>query len=241
LPESPRYLGLRNPHSARLSSILRALRLDAGGVVHEPEAPVQRWRLAELFAPGRAWGTALIWATFIGVGWPLSFFTNWLTKISTEAGYDGVDAMNSYSVGAIVGGLVLPLFSRRWHHDRVLLVILFTAALATFGLGLTLGTEEHVHVSVSFLCGVFVSGAFFLLYPPAVRFYPTDIRSTGVGTAVAFGRIGNTFSPKVAGMMLGVGFAPQSVFWAMGAPLLMSCVAIYLFHRHTARTAASVH
>jgi AAHS family 4-hydroxybenzoate transporter-like MFS transporter len=239
LPESPRYLGLRNPQSTRLHSTLRALGLDAAGVVYEPEAPVQRWRLAELFAPGRAWGTALIWATFIGVGWPLSFFTNWLTKISTEAGYDGVDAMNCYSAGAIIGGLLLPLFSRRWHHDRVLLATLFTAALATFGLGLTLGMEKHVHVSVAFLCGVFVSGAFFLLYPPAVRFYPTDIRSTGVGTAVAFGRIGNTFSPKVAGMMLGAGFAPQSVFWAMGAPLLMSCVTIYLFHRHMTRSAAS--
>jgi AAHS family 4-hydroxybenzoate transporter-like MFS transporter len=238
LPESPRYLGLRNPQGAALQSTLRALRLDAAAVVHEPEAPVERWRLAELFAPGRAWGTALIWATFIGVGWPLSFFTNWLTKISTEAGYDGVDAMNCYSTGAIIGGLLLPLFSRRWHHDKVLLATLFAAALVTFGLGLTLGMEKHVHVSVAFLCGVFVSGAFFLLYPPAVRFYPTDIRSTGVGTAVAFGRIGNTFSPKVAGMMLGVGFAPQSVFWAMGAPLLVSCLTIYLFHRHTTRANA---
>jgi MFS family permease len=233
LPESPRYLGLRNPRGARLASTLRALRLDATGVIHEPEPPVQRWRLMELFAPGRAWGTALIWATFIGVGWPLSFFTNWLTKISTEAGYNGVDAMNLYSAGAILGGLLLPLFSRRWHHDWVLLTTLFVAALATFGLGLTLDQEIHAHMSVAFLCGVFVSGAFFLLYPPAVRFYPTDIRSTGVGAAVAFGRIGNTFSPKVAGVMLGAGFAPQSVFWAMGAPLLMSCVTLYLFHRHT--------
>jgi len=239
LPESPRYLGLRNPQSARLASTLRALRLDAAGVAHEPEPPVQRWRLTELFAPGRAWGTALIWATFIGVGWPLSFFTNWLTKISTQSGYDGVDAMNLYSTGAIIGGLVLPLFSRRWHHDWVLFATLLLGALVTFGLGLTLGDEVHVHLSAAFLCGVFVSGAFFLLYPPAVRFYPTDIRSTGVGAAVAFGRIGNTFSPKVAGVMLGAGLAPSSVFWAMGAPLLMSCVTLYLFHRHTARVSAA--
>ena len=233
LPESPRYLGLRKPGSARLASTLRALRLDATGVVHEPEAAVQRWRLTELFAPGRAWGTALIWATFIGVGWPLSFFTNWLTKMSTEAGFNGVDAMNLYSTGAILGGLVLPLFSRRFHHDWVLFATLLTAAVVTFALGLTLHREVHVHMSVAFLCGIFVSGAFFLLYPPAVRFYPTDIRSTGVGAAVAFGRIGNTFSPKVAGVMLGAGLAPQSVFWAMGAPLLMSCLTLYLFHRHT--------
>jgi sugar phosphate permease len=233
LPESPRYLGLHHPDGARLASTLRALRLEAGGVVYEPDPPAKGWRLAELFAPGRAYGTALLWATFIGVGWPLSFFTNWLTRISTQAGYEGVDAMNAYSAGAIVGGLLLPLFSRRWHHDKVLFATLFSAALVTVALGLTLGLAVPVHMVISFLCGVFVSGAFFMLYPPAVRFYSTDIRSTGVGAAVAFGRVGNTFSPTVAGMMLGAGLSATTVFWAMAAPLLLSCTALFLFHRLT--------
>jgi MFS family permease len=189
-----------------------------------------------LFAPGRAYGTALLWATFIGVGWPLSFFTNWLTKIYTQAGHPaevGVDAMAAYSAGAMAGGLLLPLLTRRWHHDKVLLATLFSAAVVTAGLGMVLLAATPVHMTVSFLCGVFVSGAFFMLYPPAVRFYPTDIRSTGIGAAVAFGRVGNTLSPIVAGMMLGAGLTPTMVFWTMAAPLLLSCTALYLFHRHT--------
>jgi sugar phosphate permease len=192
--------------------------------------------LFELFAPGRAWGTALLWATFIGVGWPLSFFTNWLTKIYTEAGHAaaaGVDAMAFYSGGAIVGGLLLPLFSRRWHHDKVLMACLVIAAAVTVSLGLLLQAATEVHMSMCFLCGVFVSGVFFLLYPPAVRYYPTDIRSSGIGAAVAFGRIGNTISPMVAGAMLGAGLAPPVVFWTMAMPLLVSCCALFLFHRLT--------
>jgi MFS family permease len=186
--------------------------------------------------PSCAYGTALLWATFIGVGWPLSFFTNWLTKIYTQAGHaatTGIDAMNAYSTGAIVGGLLLPLLSRRWHHDKVLIASIFAAALATATLGSVLAGIAPVHMATSFLCGVFVSGSFFMLYPPAVRFYPTDIRSTGIGAAVAFGRIGNTVSPTVAGLMLGAGLAPKVVFWTMAAPLLLSCAALYLFHRHT--------
>jgi AAHS family 3-hydroxyphenylpropionic acid transporter len=97
---------------------------------------------------------------------------------------------------------------------------------------------SSVYMPLSFFCGVFVSGTFFMLYPPAVRFYPTDIRATGVGAAVAFGRVGNTFSPTVAGLMLGAGLAPQSVFFAMAAPLLLSLTALYLFHRHTVVNAA---
>jgi sugar phosphate permease len=233
LPESPRYLGLREPAGRRLAATLGALQLPAAGIVYEADPPARRWRLFELFAPGRAYGTVLLWAIFIGVGCPLSFFTNWLTKISTQSGYNGVDAMNCYSGGAIVGGLLLPLLSRRWHHDSVLLGTLIAAAAATAGIGLALGLSMPVHLVIAFLCGVFVSGAFFLLYPPAVRFYPTDIRSTGVGSAVAFGRFGNMGSPIVAGAMLDAGCTAQDVFWVMAAPLLLSCTALFLFHRHT--------
>jgi len=236
LPESPRYLALRDPRGSRLAAVLKALRLDPATTVQEPDPPVTGFRLLELFAPGRAWGTVLLWATFIGVGWPLSFFTNWLTRIYTEAGHaaaTGVDAMAFYSGGAIVGGLLLPLLSRRWHHDKVLMACLIVAAAVTVSLGLVLQAATAVHMSLSFLCGVFVSGVFFLLYPPAVRYYPTDIRSSGIGAAVAFGRIGNTLSPMVAGAMLGAGLAPAVVFWTMAAPLLLSCSALFLFHRLT--------
>lgn len=236
LPESPRYLALRDLTSPALRRIYIALRFDPARVTCVPEPPAQGMRLAELFAPGRVLGTALLWATFIGVGWPLSFFTNWLTRIHTEAGHAaavGVDAMAFYSAGAIAGGLVLPLFTRRWHHDLVLLAALAAAAALTVLQGLVLPLSGGLPMSISFLCGVFVSGAFFMLYPPAVRFYPTDVRATGVGAAVAFGRIGNTVSPTVAGLMLGAGFAPQAVFWVMAVPLVMSCAALLLFHRLT--------
>lgn len=242
LPESPRYLALRDPGGAKLQAVLNALRVDPARVVHAVEAPSMRLRLVELFAPGRATGTALLWATFIGVGWPLSFFTNWLTRIYTEAGHaaaTGVRAMAFYSAGAIAGGLLLPLLSRRWHHDRVLLGTLVSAFLLTVALGALLAAAPAVlHLGASLLCGVFVSGAFFLLYPPAVRFYPTDVRATGIGAAVAFGRIGNTVSPTVAGLMLGAGLAPRTVFWAMALPLLLSCTALWLFHRLTVARAS---
>jgi AAHS family 4-hydroxybenzoate transporter-like MFS transporter len=236
LPESPRYLALRRAGSPALRSIYAALRIDPAAITRAPDPPASGMRLAALFAPGRALGTALLWATFIGVGWPLSFFTNWLTRIHTEAGHAaavGVDALAFYSAGAIAGGLVLPLFTRRWHHDRVLLATLASAAVLTVLQGLVLPLSGGVPMTISFLCGVFVSGGFFMLYPPAVRFYPTDMRATGVGAAVAFGRIGNTVSPTVAGLMLGAGLGPQSVFWAMAAPLVMSCAALWLFHRLT--------
>ena len=73
-----------------------------------------------------------------------------------------------------------------------------------------------------------------MLFPPAARFYPTHIRSTGIGAAMAFGRIGNMLSPAAAGFMLGAGLQPASVFYAMAAPMVLSCVALVAFDRLTA-------
>jgi AAHS family 3-hydroxyphenylpropionic acid transporter len=77
---------------------------------------------------------------------------------------------------------------------------------------------------------MFVSGSFYLLYPPAVHFYPTEIRSTGIGAAVAFGRIGNVASPLAASMLLELGMRPGNVFVAMAAPLGLSLGALIWFH-----------
>jgi MFS transporter, AAHS family, 4-hydroxybenzoate transporter len=213
LPESPRYLTVRN-------------------------AP--RGRFGDLFAEGRATGTALLWVTFIGVCWAVSFFTNWLTAIYTHAGKPaaaGVDAMAMYSGGAVIGGLLLPLFTLRWHVNKVLLATILVGAATCAALGVVLSLDTSFSLAVSLLCGVFVSGAFFLLYPPAVGFYPTAIRSTGIGAAVAFGRLGNMASPAVAGFMLSAGLAPVAVFVAMALPMVMSAGALWLFHRHVAHAA----
>ena len=172
LPESPRYLLVRG-----------------GG---------RRNHLRDLFSEGRAAGTALLWVTFIGICAPVSFFTNWLTSILTHAGKAtevGVNAIAFYSAGAMFGGLVLPLFARRWHVNKVLLAAIVLAVVSCTAMGLVLPFGNTAILVVATICGIFVSGAFFMLYPPAARFYPTHIRSTGIGAAVAFGRIGNMLSP----------------------------------------------
>ena len=216
LPESPRYLLVR------------------GG---------RRNRLRDLFLEGRAPGTALLWITFIGICAPVSFFTNWLTSILTHAGEPtevGVNAIAFYSAGAMLGGLVLPLFARRWDVNKVLLASIVLAIGSCLAMGLVLPSDNTAIQVVATICGVFVSGAFFMLYPPAARFYPTHIRSTGIGAAVAFGRIGNVLSPSAAGFMLGAQWEPSSVFYAMAAPMVLSCVALVAFDRLTTPARASV-
>ncbi len=238
LPESPRYLLLRHPDGAKIRGMLARL-----GIQTVPSADAERVEagrrgsVAELFRHGRAIGTCLLWATFIGVCAEVSFFTNWLTLIYTYADKPasvGMTAIGVYSFGGVVGGLVVPLFCPRFTVIRVLMTCALAGAASVAVLGAVLSGGYAINMALAFSCGLFVCGAFYLVYPPAVGFYPTAIRSTGVGAAVAFGRIGNVLSPAAAGWMLTGGIAPQAVFWTMALPMLLTFVAIWLFRRATA-------
>lgn len=238
LPESPRYLLLRKPDGYALKHTLRRLRVTS--IPAQPpmlaESQGGFGQIAELFRDGRALGTCLLWATFIGVCFTVSFFTNWLPLIYTESGQPsavGVAASSAYYFGGVIGGLVLPLFCTRWNVNVVLMIVILAGAGSTVALGSVLGPGAPLSHVFPFICGVFVPGAFYMLYPPAVGFYSTAIRSTGVGAAVAFGRIGNLASPAVAGFMLEAHYGAASVFWAMAAPMLASFVALAMFHRLT--------
>lgn len=221
LPESPRYIETRAA--------------EAGG-------PHRKWfeQFRDLFTGGRATGTVLLWLTFIGICFAVSYFTNSLTLTFNHTGKPddvGIDATKYYSIGAMAGGLILPLFARRWRGTLVLLAAIIGAVASCILIALVLPGSYAMNMSASALCGVFVSGAFFLLYPPAVQFYPTYIRATGLGAAIALGRLGgNMTSPWVAGHMLGAwGYSPASVFHVVAIPMIMSCVALVIFDRHMAK------
>ncbi|WP_404714088.1 MFS transporter [Sphingomonas sp. MMS24-J13] len=235
LPESPRYLLLRHPGGAKIAAMLGKL-----GIASVPSAEGERAEggrrgsVIELFRHGRALGTCLLWATFIGVCAEVSFFTNWLTLIYTYAGKPaaiGMTAIGVYSAGGVVSGLVVPLFCPRFTVIRVLMACALIGAASVAALGMVLSGSDALNMAVVFACGLFVPGAFYLVYPPAVGFYPTAIRSTGVGAAVAFGRIGNVISPAAAGAMLSAGIGPHMVFWVMAVPMLLTFAAIGLFRR----------
>lgn len=240
LPESPRYLLLRHRGTKKLADVLGRLRLTE---LPAPEADPRaggRAQVRALFMDGRALGTSLLWLVFIGVCAMVSFFTSWLPLIFVSAGktaIEGAQASSAYWSGGIVSGLLLPLFALRWHVNRVLMCAIFAAGLCCVTLGVTVAGAMPLNLVIAFGAGMFVNGSFYLLYPPAVRFYPTEIRSTGIGAAVAFGRIGNVLSPLVAGRLLALGFAPVAVFEGMALPLLISFAALVAFHRLTMKQA----
>jgi AAHS family 4-hydroxybenzoate transporter-like MFS transporter len=72
------------------------------------------------------------------------------------------------------------------------------------------------------------------MYALAAHVYPTDIRGTGVGTAVAVGRIGGVISPYAGSWALESGGASR-LFQLIAMTMTLVFVALASVRRHIPR------
>ena len=234
LPESARYLLVTDPHGRRTDRMLHRLRLTGEDEIRRMvDVPARKGaRISQLFEQGRAQGTLLLWVAFFGLSMLIGFATQWLALIYTYAGKSSAVAVNAllaFQIGGIFSGLVLPLISRRVGVTLVLAATMLLGSAAVLVLGLAVTGSNVIIYVMTGLAGVFISGSLFIIYSPTVTFYPTEIRSTGSGTATSVGRIGNILAPIIAGSLLAGGFSPTNILMVFAVPLLLSSLAIFLF------------
>ena len=107
---------------------------------------------------------------------------------------------------------------------RVLRVAYALAALFRRRAGFATTTSIFIVMLLIFLTGVFVIGSQFCMNALAASFYPTAIRSTGVGWALGIGRIGSVIGPVVGGWFIGFGWSTPNIFLATAVPSNHSCL-----------------
>ena len=78
------------------------------------------------------------------------------------------------------------------------------------------------------LFGLFLGCASSGLIVLATLFYPTAIRSTGVGWSMGMGRIGSFTGPLVVGALVAARWPTASVFVAVGVPGLVAALTTAL-------------
>lgn len=87
---------------------------------------------------------------------------------------------------------------------------------------------------VILLAGAFVNGVQTTMYALVAHIYPTEIRSTGIGTAVAVGRIGNVLAAYAGSMALDRGGA-SGYFLTWSGFMLVVLLALASIQRHVPR------
>ena len=85
--------------------------------------------------------------------------------------------------------------TRRWLAE-------FVASLALVGLAALIFANFELMIVVTFILGISVQGAQAGMNVLAATYYPTAMRSTGVGWSLGVGRIGAIVGPLIGGAML---------------------------------------
>jgi len=231
LPESLQFLVLKGRHERALRWLTRfdpSLPISPNTRLVVREKAASGAPVAELFRAGRTPVTLILWAISFMNLIDLYFLSNWLPTVMHEAGYTPATAVIVGTVlqtGGVVGTLLLGWFIEHFGFVRVLFVCFVAATL-------TVGMIGMVAQALPWLLVVVFAGGFCVVGgQPAVNalaghFYPTSLRSTGIGWSLGIGRIGSVIGPLVGGQLIALNWSNAALFHAAAVPVLCSALLV---------------
>lgn len=230
LPESVRFLILRKGVRATIAELVSRLyphlSVSSDAQFAAAEASSTAASLRSLFRDGRARGTLLLWVISFASLFNIFLMANWLP---TEMRTLGFPITFAILTGAVLqcGGLCGIFWG--WLADKLGANVALSIAYLSGAFGVMLIPLAGAN-PVSVMLAVFATG-FGLLGGQTVTnavsamFYPTEIRSTGVGWATGIGRVGSIVGPALAGILLQIAIPANYVILLAIIPALIASAA----------------
>jgi MFS transporter, AAHS family, 4-hydroxybenzoate transporter len=240
LPESIQFLLFRQGRDAEarvrrnLARVAPALPLPAGTVFTTAEKRSAGVPFVELFKEGRARVTVLLWIVNFANLLDMYFLSNWLPTVIRDAGYTTQTAVLAGTAlwgGGVIGTLLLGRIIDLVGFTRVLATTFVIAIVATAAIG-----NPAVMVSVlAMFVAIFLTGFSIVGGQPAINalaatYYPTSLRSTGIGWSLGIGRIGSVVGPVLGGALLHLHWSSAALFKAAAVPACISLAGIVAIH-----------
>jgi AAHS family 4-hydroxybenzoate transporter-like MFS transporter len=233
LPESLQFLALQGKKLEELGRWLKRIQpsIDVRGAQYViPEEPAKKGGITfiRLLHDGRAAGTLLLWTINFMNLLNLYFLQGWLTTVVTDAGYPQSTAAlvaSMVQVGGTIGAFTLGWFVHKWGFVPVLTTCGVLASVNIAAIGQP-WIPLAMLTTVVFIAGVCVTGGQAAINALAATYYPTELRSTGIGAGLGVGRMGAIIGPTLASMLLGHGWSARDLFLAAAVPPLIAAVAM---------------
>jgi AAHS family 4-hydroxybenzoate transporter-like MFS transporter len=168
---------------------------------------------------------------------------NWVPTLLTDAGLgpivasNGLAAFNLGGVAGAVGGALLigRLGSRPTMPGMAGLAVAGALGLAAMHI---VSTTNPLWIVVMLgLTGGMINAVQTTMYALAAHVYPTEVRATGVGTAVSVGRLGGVLSPYAGAWALEAG-GGRAFFATIAAAMTLVSICLVLVRRHVSPTVA---
>ena len=248
LPESPRYLAKRRERWPELTATMRRIGHDIPNDVEYTEAaaasgtPAKSASIGTLFSPAFLRDTLALCASFF-----FCLMVNYVVILllpamltAQEVGFtqpaaSRALAMSNYGgvAGAILGALVIQRMGSRFTMLGMSALAIVSALVLA---GTSLDPTDTVFLMVMLLLtGGLLNAVQTTMYALAAHVYPTEIRGTGVGFAVAVGRIGNVLAGYVGAYALDQG-GPPGYFTSMAILMGIVFLSLAAVGRHVPRT-----
>jgi AAHS family 4-hydroxybenzoate transporter-like MFS transporter len=196
---------------------------------------VARASVASLFAPDLRRDTLALSAAFFFCLFSAYIGVNWVPSLLTSAGFDVAMAnygLTAFNLGGVVGALAGAMVCARLGSRFTMLAMTGGAIGGCLLLaGVSIGEQSNlVLLAMLAWTGGLINGVQTLMYGLATHVYPAAIRATGVGTAVAVGRVGGIGSPYAGAWALESG--PSQLFTLLAVTLSIVFAALAAVRNH---------
>jgi AAHS family 4-hydroxybenzoate transporter-like MFS transporter len=240
LPESPRFL-VR--HTARWPELVRLLtrmghQVDSRATfVDSTDTAMERTSIRALFTIDYRTDTLALWFAFFCCLLAVYSGFSWLTTLLSGAGFSpstantGITAFNLGGVGgALLGGVAIArVGSRVSMLSMAGGAVLSAIVLSRMSIAPATGTVAIIAWLT--LLGALINGVQTTMYALAAHVYPGPVRATGVGAAVAFGRIGAILTGYAGSWAIGYR-GSASFFSLIAGAMLATFISLAVVRRH---------
>ncbi|MFZ0978657.1 MAG: MFS transporter [Candidatus Acidiferrales bacterium] len=230
LPESIRFLAVKGRAPATIRRIMARIAPEVATADMNLAAPEDEKHagvpVKHLFTEGRAVGTILLWIPYFMNLLLIYFIGSWLPALLRSEGM-AISVASTTAALVSFGGMFACIaegYLIKWRGAGAILVAeyllagVFLAALAR------LSVPFHAVQLLTFGIGFMIIGSQGGLNALAANFYPTAVRSTGVGWALGVGRIGSIVGPLLGGMFLAMGWKPGDML--LFGTVVAACASI---------------
>ena len=193
-------------------------------VIAGDEAP-----LKALFQQGRSASTFMFWIAFFMCLLMVYALGSWLPKLMIQAGYSlgaSMIFLFALNIGGMIGAIGGGALADKFHLKPVLTSMFLLGSMSLILLGFN--SPTFVLYTLIAVAGAATIGSQILLYTFVAQYYPTTLRSTGMGWASGIGRIGAIVGPVLTGALLGFELPHQMNFLAIAIPGVIAALAIFL-------------
>ena len=199
-----------------------------------PGVPIVR-----LFTGGMARNTLLLWCAFFTNLMGIYFLFSWIPTLLVDAGYSLTQATTAavvFNSGGLVGlvglGWIVSRYGLSTRHVIAAALLIGSINVALVGV---LAAHLALVLAAVLVAGIFVLGTQGQLFNLGASLYSTEIRTTGLGTAVGIGRLGSVLGPLAGGVLILTGLGVPMYFACFGGLLFIGAIAAIAMEPEPAR------